>query len=105
MGLSTLKKAKKNHLNTIHTPIVDNCIAQIGEFVMAGPYAGYTEEKLKMIFETRKILHRESLLITATTVRVPIPNSHSFQLMWNLSLCLPLKNQSIMGETTGFSYG
>ena len=59
---------------------MDNCIAQIGEFVMAGPYAGYTEEELKMIFETRKILHRESLLITATTVRVPIPNSHSISV-------------------------
>ena len=30
-----------------------------------------------MINETRKILHREDLKITATTVRVPVINSHS----------------------------
>jgi len=30
-----------------------------------------------MINETRKILHREDLKITATTVRVPVQNSHS----------------------------
>ena len=30
-----------------------------------------------MINETRKILHRPDLKITATTVRVPITNSHS----------------------------
>jgi aspartate-semialdehyde dehydrogenase len=38
---------------------------------------GYTKEELKMINETRKILHRPDLKITATTVRVPISNSHS----------------------------
>ncbi len=74
-------------------PIVDNCIAQIGEFVMAGPYAGYTEEELKMIFETRKILHRESLLITATTVRVPISNSHSISV--NVELKSPFTIEKI----------
>ena len=38
---------------------------------------GYTKEELKMINETRKILHRPDLKITATTVRVPVTNSHS----------------------------
>ena len=32
---------------------------------------------MKMINETRKILHRPDLKITATTVRVPVSNSHS----------------------------
>ena len=32
---------------------------------------------MKMINETRKILHRPNLRITATTVRVPVTNSHS----------------------------
>ena len=32
---------------------------------------------MKMINETRKILHRPDLKITATTVRVPVKNSHS----------------------------
>ena len=32
---------------------------------------------MKMINETRKILHKPDLKITATTVRVPVSNSHS----------------------------
>ena len=32
---------------------------------------------MKMINETRKILHTPDLKITATTVRVPVQNSHS----------------------------
>jgi len=38
---------------------------------------GYTKEEIKMIQETRKILHDNNLRITATTVRVPVFNSHS----------------------------
>ena len=38
---------------------------------------GYTKEELKMINETRKILHKPDLKVTATTVRVPVSNSHS----------------------------
>jgi len=38
---------------------------------------GYTKEEMKMILETRKILHLDDLKITATTVRVPVYSSHS----------------------------
>ena len=38
---------------------------------------GYTKEEIKMINETRKILERPDLRVTATTVRVPVLNSHS----------------------------
>jgi aspartate-semialdehyde dehydrogenase len=38
---------------------------------------GYTKEEHKMINETRKILKKPHLPITATTVRVPVINSHS----------------------------
>ncbi len=37
----------------------------------------YTKEEWKMVNETKKILHDESIQITATTVRVPIFRSHS----------------------------
>ena len=37
----------------------------------------YTKEQEKKINETRKILKKEELPITATTVRVPVINSHS----------------------------
>lgn len=53
--------------------IANNCIPHIDNFLDNG----YTKEEMKMINETRKILHDDSLKITATTVRVPVENSHS----------------------------
>jgi aspartate-semialdehyde dehydrogenase len=38
---------------------------------------GYNEEELKMVKETRKILSDDSLAVTATCIRVPIPRAHS----------------------------
>jgi len=38
---------------------------------------GYNEEERKMIKESRKILHDDSLLVTATCVRVPVLRAHS----------------------------
>lgn len=38
---------------------------------------GYNAEEWKMIQETRKILHDDSLLVTATCVRVPVFRAHS----------------------------
>jgi aspartate-semialdehyde dehydrogenase len=38
---------------------------------------GYTQEEMKMVYETRKILHNDNLMVSATCVRVPVPVSHS----------------------------
>lgn len=38
---------------------------------------GYTKEEQKMLNESRKILHDDSLLLSATCVRVPVEISHS----------------------------
>lgn len=54
-------------------PIYNNCLPHIDSFLENG----YTKEEIKMINETRKILKRPDLKITATTVRVPVVNSHS----------------------------
>lgn len=53
--------------------IVNNCLPHIDVFLDNG----YTKEEMKMINETRKILKRPDLKITATAVRVPVINSHS----------------------------
>ncbi|MCL2281484.1 MAG: aspartate-semialdehyde dehydrogenase [Dehalococcoidia bacterium] len=37
----------------------------------------YTKEEWKMVEETRKIMHAEDMLVSATCVRVPVFNSHS----------------------------
>lgn len=54
-------------------PIANNCLPHIDVFLENG----YTKEEMKMIEETKKILHDNNLKITATTVRVPVFNSHS----------------------------
>ncbi len=54
-------------------PIFNNCLPHIDVF----EENGYTKEEMKMINETRKILGKPNLKITATTVRVPVINSHS----------------------------
>jgi aspartate-semialdehyde dehydrogenase len=38
---------------------------------------GYNEEELKLVSETRKILHAPDLAVAATCVRVPVPVGHS----------------------------
>ena len=54
-------------------PIFGNVIPQIDVFLDNG----YTKEEEKMINETRKILGKPNLRVTATTVRVPVFHGHS----------------------------
>ena len=63
----------KYELRKFPYDIFNNCIPHIDDFTDDR----YTKEEHKMIDETRKILKRPNLPITATTVRVPVFNSHS----------------------------
>lgn len=53
-----------------------NCIPHIDYFLANG----YTKEEIKMMEETKKILHDDGIKITATAVRVPVLNCHSESL-------------------------
>ena len=53
--------------------IAFNVIPQIDDFTASG----YTNEEMKMVNETKKILHRPDLNISATCVRVPVKIGHS----------------------------
>ena len=53
--------------------IAYNCIPHIDRFEPTG----YTREEMKMLHETRKIFDEPNLLISATTVRVPVLVGHS----------------------------
>ena len=53
-------------------PIYNNCLPHIDRFMEDG----YSKEEWKMIQETKKILHRPDLKVTATAVRIPVENSH-----------------------------
>ena len=49
---------------------------------------GYNVEERKMVLETRRIFHADSLLITATCVRVPVMRAHSESI--NLTFSRPM---------------
>lgn len=42
---------------------------------------GYTKEEMKIVNETRKIMHAPGMMISSTTVRVPVLRAHSVSIM------------------------
>lgn len=67
-----LKNESHKYEAFVH-PIAFNLIPQIDVFLENG----YTKEEMKLINESRKMLHRPDLAITCTAVRVPVYISHS----------------------------
>ncbi|MCD6435609.1 MAG: aspartate-semialdehyde dehydrogenase [Clostridiales bacterium] len=74
-GYKDLEEGLKGNtlLSAYPHPIANNVLPHIDVFLDNG----YTKEELKMINETKKILHSNKLKITATAVRVPVFYSHS----------------------------
>lgn len=77
-------------------PIAYNMLPHIDVFMEDG----YTKEEWKMIVETRKILHDESLRVTATTVRVPVFYGHSESI--NVEFCKKCEKQDIVNALENF---
>ncbi|MGL4804395.1 MAG: aspartate-semialdehyde dehydrogenase [Cetobacterium sp.] len=76
-GIEDLQRGLKGEEpKTYPHPIVNNCLPHIDSFLENG----YTKEEEKMINETRKILNKKNLPITATCVRVPVLNGHSISI-------------------------
>lgn len=74
-GMTDLEEGLKGNdiMKAYPHPIAGNCLPHIDVFLENG----YTKEEMKMIDETHKILGDDSIKITATTVRVPVFESHS----------------------------
>jgi aspartate semialdehyde dehydrogenase (EC 1.2.1.11) len=70
--------------------IAFNVIPQIDVFTENG----YTKEEMKMVNETRKILHDPNIKVSATTVRVPVFYGHSEAI--SVKLNRPLEPESAM---------
>jgi len=66
------RKGIKGEMAYAH-PIDKNCFPHGGSFQADG----YTTEEQKLIDETRKILEDQSILVTATVVRIPVVGGHS----------------------------
>ncbi len=73
-GIKDLEKTLKGEKEEFYPyNISKTCIPQIDDFLDNH----YTKEEMKMVNETRKILHDENIKIAATCVRVPVLNSHA----------------------------
>lgn len=74
-GINDLKNGMegRDECQAYPHPIAGNCLPHIDVFLENG----YTKEEMKMINETHKILGDDSIKVTATTVRVPVFDSHS----------------------------
>ena len=68
-------------------PIAGNCIPQIDRFLPNGN----TKEEQKMIDESRKILNRPDLRVSATCVRVPVFHGHSESINVELNASFTLE--------------
>lgn len=72
-GSRGMRDLQNGTTNKFPYVIQNNCIPHIDVF----NDLGYTKEELKLINETRKIMHDNEIMITATAVRVPVLNCHS----------------------------
>ena len=63
---------------------------------------GYTNEEMKMLNETQKILHDSEVMVSATCVRVPVAVSHSESIHIEFDKPIDPKTvRSILGEQPG----
>ena len=91
-GINDLKNGlagKEDELQAYAHPIAGNCLPHIDVFTDNG----YTKEEMKMINETHKILGDDNIRVTATTVRVPVFDSHSESI--NIELEKPFELEDI----------
>ncbi len=91
-GINDLKNGIEGNnepLQAYAHPIAYNCLPHIDVFLENG----YSKEEMKMVNETHKILHDESIGVTATTVRVPVYYGHSESI--NIELEKPFELEDI----------
>jgi len=69
--------------------IAFNCLPHIGGFLDNG----YTEEEMKMVHETRKIMADDRIAVSATTVRVPVFYGHSESV--NVETAEPISAEAV----------
>lgn len=77
-------------------PIAYNMLPHIDVFLENG----YTKEEWKMIAETRKIFHDDTLRVTATTVRVPVFHGHSESI--NVEFKIPCTREGVVEALSSF---
>lgn len=78
--------------------IAFNCLPQIDDFTENG----FTKEELKMLNETRKIMHAPNVGVIATCVRVPVFNGHAVSAVAEFESEMSVEQaRSILREAKG----
>ena len=97
MALESLENIAFNP-KVFSRPIAFNCIPHIEPFMEEN----YTREELKLVYETRKILGDQNILISATAVRVPVFVGHG-ESIWieTEKLLEPEEARDIFRNSTG----
>lgn len=101
-GIHDLEEGLKgNDVMTAYPhPIAGNCLPHIDVFMENG----YTKEEMKMIDETHKILGDNSMLVTATTVRVPVFACHSESINVELKSAFDLDElRQVLADAPGLN--
>lgn len=81
-----------------HARIAFNVVPHIG----AAGADGYTEEELKLLYETRKIMGLPELLVSPTAVRVPVFACHSEAVLCEFERALsPEQARELLGKAPG----
>ena len=93
--IKNLLDGKTAELNVYPHQIAFNCIPHIDIFLDNG----YTKEEMKMIDETRKILGDPSIMVSPTTVRVPVFYSHSESI--NVETLRPINAREVRELLSG----
>ena len=76
-GIDDLRRCKEGQAPPFYPyDISKTCIPENDVFFDDG----YTKEEMKMVNETRKILHREDIRISATCIRVPVEVGHGVSI-------------------------
>lgn len=87
-GINDYNRTEDNSPKHFPYDIRETCIPHIDSFLEDG----YTKEEHKMINETKKILHNDNILVSATCIRVPVLNSHG------VSIKVVLKKEFLVEE-------
>ncbi len=74
--LTALAEGKPLEVKFFAYQLANNLIPHIDSFADNG----YTKEELKMLNESRKMLHLPGLRVSCTCVRIPVPRAHSESL-------------------------
>lgn len=88
-GLDDLARCERGEKNQFYPyDISKTCIPEIDVFYDDG----YSREEMKMVNETRKILHLPSLKVSATCIRVPVPVAHGVVMQAEFEKSVDVEN-------------